>query len=168
MADDSVLSAIEKSSERTEKALAELSGEIRTMAHAITEGFSRTHLQRNGNGGLYGIIASFVVVIISLGSIFFSMIGGLSERSDMLAGFQKERAQFQEERLQTFEGYVANILDELDIKLQQEIAAEAALRDRRFAQAEADSANRHEAQQAQIDEIKAWFRAPALRNNDDH
>jgi len=54
----------------------------------------------------------------------------------------------------------------LDVKLQQEIEAEAALRDRRFTQAEEDSSHRHESQQVQIDEIKAWFKPPALRNND--
>jgi len=163
MADDpsSILRAIEKSSDRTEAALSELSGEIRVMCNAITESLSRPH----NNGGLYGIIASFVVVIISLGSIGFSAIDSVSDRSDLLAEFQKERASFQEERLQTFTQYVDSILTELDIKLQQEIAAEAALRDRRFADVDADSSNRHNAQQAQIDEIKAWFKAPALRNN---
>lgn len=164
MADDStsILRAIEKSSERTEAALGDLS-------RSIADRFSSLHVQRNGNGALYGIITSFVVVIISLGSIFGTMISGLADRSDIQATFQKERAEmqasFQEERLQTFTRYVDSILAELDVKLQQEIGAEAALRDRRFSQAETDSANRHEAQQAQINEIKAWFKPPALRNN---
>lgn len=161
MADDSVLGATKESSERMERGLAELSGEIRTMAHAITAGFSRAPAISNGNGGLYGIIATFAVVIISLGSIFFAMIASQSDRVDLLAAFQKER-------LAIFSQHTDEVLAELDVKLQLEISAEAALRDRRFAQAEADSANRHDAQQAQIDEIKAWFKPPALRNNDEH
>jgi len=89
MTDDSVsiLRAIEKSSERTETVIGELSNEIRVMAHAITEGFSRPSFKHNSNGGLYGVIATFAVVIIALGSIFFSMIAGQSERTDLLAEF---------------------------------------------------------------------------------
>lgn len=125
--------------------------------------------EKRPNGGLYGIVATFVVVIISLGSIFFSMLASQNDRIDMLIAAQNDRldllADFQRERLETFGQSVNSILAELDIKLQQEIMAEAALRDRRFSQAESDSEHRHEAQQTQINEIKGWFKPPALRNN---
>lgn len=159
MADDStvILDAIEKSSSRTEVAINTLSGEIRTMAHAITEGFhAAPHYKPNGNGGLYGIVASFSIVIISLGSIFFAMIGSQAERTSLLAEFQRER-------LEIFESHVDATLSELDVKLQQEIGAEAALRDQRFTQADKDSGTRHDAQQKEIDEMKGWFRPPRLR-----
>lgn len=137
------------------RAISTLSDEIRAMAKP-----------RNSNGGLYGVIATFVVVIISLGTNFSSMIEDQRERVDLLAEFQEERlksesnradllATFQQEKLDSFMLEIKSDLFELDKYLQLE-----------FNKADIDSEHRHNEQQEQIDEIKAWFKPPALRNHE--
>jgi len=106
-----------------------------------------------------GMIVTFTVVIVSLATIFTVMIAGLGSQAEL-------RDEFQRERLAIYTQAFDAKMVEMDIKLQQEILAEAALRDRRFSQAESDSTNRHSAQQAQIDEMKGWFKPPALIDND--
>jgi len=117
-----------------------------------------------------GMIVTFTVVIVSLATIFTVMITGLGAQSELSNAHQEAQAElrdgFQIERLAIYTQAFDAKMVEMDIKLQQEISAEAALRDRRFSQAESDSANRHDAQQAQIDEMKGWFKPPALIDND--
>ncbi len=115
--------------------------------------------ESHGNGGLIiAIVAPFTIVILALATIFATMISGLAKDAELRDDFQRERLAIY---TTSFDAKVV----EMDIKLQQEIQAEAALRDRRFSQAESDSTNRHNAQQAQINEMKSWFRPPALRDN---
>lgn len=147
-ASEQILEAIKESGGRQEKALNSLAEEIRDLSKSIVKGFSAERItQPGGNGGMYGIIATFATVIISLGAIFFSQQQSQRDMMLVLDDHNKER------------------ILQLDEKLQIEVLKAKAEVEAQFTQVGVEARQQHVAQQTLIEDIKGWFGAPQLRNN---
>lgn len=163
MDDQRVLEAIEKTGERTERAIVTLSDEIRTLAAGLTEGFAKLRSaaviapqQRNGQAWA---IATFTSVILALGTLGFFAIDGVDDKVDLVATHQKELSELRANNLERRE-------DALDEKLQLEIKAVRDFLSAKFEEADAGSEQRHLDQQKEIERILNWFEAPWLRNSE--
>lgn len=152
-----ILGAIKESGERTEAAITDLTKAIRGMSERIVEGFAAASGRapvRNGNGGMYGLIATFATVVVSLAILFMGQLGSLRDYVDVLDKHQLER------------------VTATDILLQKEIAASQALVAEEVLGLEGQILAEINAtrsldiiQQDRIDEIKQWFGPPKLRND---
>ena len=132
--------------------LVKIGSAIKTMGDGMAE-LLRQQRQPVKNGQAWPI-ATFATVILSLGVIFTSLARHNGEVSAL-------RAAHQAEVTATLAAHLQGGLMELDDKLQKEIGAAREL----FVQAEHDSEQRHDTQQRDIDDIRAYFKAPKLRNN---
>jgi len=161
MAEDqtaTILDAIKEQGDRHERALLSLASEIRDMGQAIVKGFAHENTKPVTNGGGYWPVATFSIVIISLGTMFLGSQSWMDEKVAILDKHQKERVESLDTLLQKEIGAAHT-------ELQATATQQVQFVSDKFDTAESDSAKRHDEQQKQIDEVKGFFKAPALRNN---